>query len=165
MAILGVAFSLLLLFAFQTTLLRTINIQGLHPDLVTITVVFLGYHMEKEKSVIAGGLLGLSQDALSGGMMGVNMLLKGLIGLGVAHLKECMVFENIITQSFLIIVATAAEHLLLFFLSAFLPVGVGEGFWRDAALVTFYNALIGPPGYLLLRKMTRSRGKRPAIRT
>lgn len=150
----GVFLCFVLLFTFQTTLLHYMNMGEVHPDLVIIAAVFLGFAFSKGKSVAAGSCLGLIQDTLSGGIIGMNMLSKGLAGYCAAHLRETIILENIIAQCFLIFGATILEGVVFQFLSNIFPmIQTPEGFWEDIALLAFYNALVSPFGFLILKKV------------
>lgn len=144
---------LILVFSIQTTLLRFIEIRGVRPDLITIAIVFIGYHFLRGNSILAGGLLGLAQDTLSGGIIGMNMFSKGLIGFCVVFLKESVILENFFSQFFLIAGATILEGLTFQFLSdAFPMIQVADGFWKDVVVLALYNGSIGPIGFFILRK-------------
>jgi rod shape-determining protein MreD len=149
----GIILLLILLFSIQTTLLRLVEISGVRPDLITIAIVFIGYQYPRGKSVLAGGLLGLAQDVLSGGIIGMNMFSKGLIGFSVVFLKESVILENIFSQFFLIAGATVLEGLTFQFLSSVFPmIQAAGGFWKDVTVLAIYNGAVGPIGFFLLRK-------------
>lgn len=163
MRALGIIILLILVFSLQTTVLRLIEIGGVRPDLITIAIVFIGYHFPRGNSILAGGLLGLAQDALSGGIIGMNMLSKGLIGFCVVFLKESIILENFFSQFFLIAGATVLEGLAFQFLSdAFPMIHLADGFWKDVAVSALYNGSAGPIGFFILRrKIAGPAGSKP----
>ena len=60
------------------------------PDAILLTTVFLGLHRSRVTGLIGGFSLGIFQDVLSGGLLGFNALLKGLIGYYTGGLRRNM---------------------------------------------------------------------------
>ncbi len=60
------------------------------PDAILLMTVFLGLHRSRETGLIGGFSLGIFQDVLSGGLLGFNALLKGLIGYYTGGLRRNM---------------------------------------------------------------------------
>lgn len=153
MPTLNITFFFLAFFIIQTTLLRFVEIRGIQPDLILIMVIFSGFSFPKGKSIVVGGLLGLAQDSLSGGIIGVNMLSKGFIGFCAANLKESIVMENLIAQFFLIAGATILEGLIFLFIeSIFHAPLIHSGFWGEITLISLYNSLAAPVVFFLFKR-------------
>ena len=76
------------LFSAQTTWLELFSFGGVTPDLALVWVVYCGVRYSRTVGVGAGVFIGLVQDSLSGGLLGVNTLSKGLIGYFFSTLKD-----------------------------------------------------------------------------
>ena len=70
----------ILLFSIQTTWLGMFSIGGVIPDLALIWVVFCAVHYSRTIGIGSGIVIGILQDSLSGGLLGVNTLSKSFIG-------------------------------------------------------------------------------------
>ena len=78
----------ILLFSLQTTLLKSFSFSGVTPDLILIVVVYCGINFTKNSGMGLSVLVGFVQDCLSGGLLGVNTLSKGLVGIFFSTLKD-----------------------------------------------------------------------------
>ena len=87
MTYLILGFVLFFLFSVQTTLLGMFSLSGVTPDLILIVAVYCGIHSKKNGGIWLAVLVGFFQDCLSGGLLGVNSLSKGLAGLFFCSLK------------------------------------------------------------------------------
>ena len=76
------------LFSIQTTFLEIFSFGGVTPDLILIVVVYCGINFTKNSGVGLSALVGFIQDCLSGGILGVNTLSKGLVGIFFSALKD-----------------------------------------------------------------------------
>ena len=66
------------LFSAQTTWLELFSFWGVTPDLILVWVVYCGVRFSRAGGIGAGIALGLIQDSLSGGLLGVNTLIERL---------------------------------------------------------------------------------------
>ncbi len=73
--------ALVFLLSIQTTFLRVVFPGNIVPDLILIVAVYSGIHLKKSRGISLAVLIGFLQDCLSGGLLGVNFLSKGLAGL------------------------------------------------------------------------------------
>ena len=73
-------FILLLLIPVQTTVLDRLSIHGIKPDLGLIVVYLIGFQRGTREGVVMGVLIGLLMDSFSGGVWGMNLLTKPIIG-------------------------------------------------------------------------------------
>jgi rod shape-determining protein MreD len=64
----------------QSTLSTSLAIQGVYPDFCLILACVVGFLFGEYKGLAVGITVGLLQDFLSPGGLGVNMVLKGLAG-------------------------------------------------------------------------------------
>ena len=72
---------LLVLIPLQTTLLQSISVAGIRPDLCLVAVVLIGFTRGPVEGLLMGLALGYVQDLFSAGEIGLNLMSKGAIGL------------------------------------------------------------------------------------
>jgi rod shape-determining protein MreD len=69
------------LIIFLAFLLQgNISILGVPPNLTALVVYYIGIRRGQNQGLLSGGLIGALEDSLSTGMLGPNMLAKGLVG-------------------------------------------------------------------------------------
>lgn len=125
------------------------------PDVMLLTTVFLGLHRGGIAGLVGGFALGLVQDALSGGLLGLNALLKGLIGRSTGGLKIGMtsrlIFFHCVVVFFASTFSLAASAGLakVFLPDAALPVE----FWVDGTKTAGLTVVLAPAALGLLRKV------------
>ena len=116
------------LLSVQTTLLDIFSLGGVTPDLALIFVVYCGVHFQRNGGIGAGVIIGLVQDCLSGGLLGINTLSKGLAGLFFSVLKDKIVVEGFIPISFFLFIASLLDVMIYFVISTSLTAAqVKEG--------------------------------------
>ncbi len=116
------------LFSVQTTILEIFSLGGVTPDLALIFVVYCGVHFQRNGGIGAGVIIGLVQDCLSGGLLGINTLSKGLAGLFFSVLKDKIVVEGFIPISFFLFIASLLDVMIYFVISTSLTAAqVKEG--------------------------------------
>jgi len=64
----------------QATLSSTLSIYDVHPDFCLIVACLAGFLSNEYKGLMIGLTVGLLQDLLTPGGIGINMILKGLAG-------------------------------------------------------------------------------------
>ncbi len=116
------------------------------PDAMILVTLFLGLHRGREAGLIGGFFLGLLQDALSGGLLGANALLKGLIGHAAGSLKRNVAGRDSIFHGALGLFATAFDKVLAVGLTAvFLPdLPIHANYWLVAGKTIALNTLLAP---------------------
>ena len=144
------------LLSVQTTLLGIFSLGGVTPDLALIFVVYCGVHFQRNGGIGAGVIVGFFQDCLSGGLLGINTLSKGLAGLFFSVLKDKIVVEGFIPISFFIFTASLLDGMVYFIVSSSLTVAqVKEGtLLFDMFIFGIYNSTVG---LLLFHLLDRGR--------
>jgi rod shape-determining protein MreD len=149
-------FSLLLfvLFSIQTALFETFLLGGIAPDLILITAVYCGIHFKKNSGIWVAILIGFFQDCLSGGLLGVNSLSKGLSGLFFCALKDKIIVEGIIPISFFIFVTSLVDGMIYFLaMTSLLGGQVKAGFFFSSVILFgVYNAVVAPFLFYVYKK-------------
>ncbi len=142
------------LFSVQTTLLEIFSLGGVTPDLALIFVVYCGVHFQRNGGTGAGVIIGLVQDCLSGGLLGINTLSKGLAGLFFSVLKDKIVVEGFIPISFFLFIASLLDVMIYFVISTSLTAAQAEEGILLLRMFAFgiYNSAAGLLLFYLLDK-------------
>jgi rod shape-determining protein MreD len=141
--------TLLACAAMQTVLLNALSVAGVHPDCFLLLVLFWGARVRPEAATLQGFMAGLTQDALSGGPLGLKAFVLSLLGFLIARLSRHLNTEKPFPQLWVLLsAATGAGVLSIGLLSFFLgppPLLPTIGVMVAEAL---YTTLLG---FLLLR--------------
>jgi len=163
-----VLWSALLIFValfIQTTRFDYFSFYGIKPDLVLIIVVYFALFFGAMPAILVGVAAGLCQDILSGGILGLNMLTKTLVGYFCAYLGRQLVVTNPFNQMFMVCLGSLLEGGLTLFILKISPLNPqGTSALFDLILPqTLYNTLIcGIVIYFLEKQRKRwSKKKRP----
>ena len=142
------------LFSVQTTFLEIFSLGGVAPDLALIFVVYCGVHFQRNGGIGAGIIVGFVQDCLSGGLLGINTLSKGLAGLFFSVLKDKIVVEGFVPISFFIFTVSLLDGMAYFIiLSSLTTAQVKEGVLLFHMFVFgIYNSAAGLLLFYLLDK-------------
>lgn len=140
----------------QLTLINSITILGLKPDLIMVVVVVFSLLKGEKEGTISGFASGLLQDIFSTGLLGINALVKTVIGFTCGILKEKIFYEHIL---FLIpvitFIASLVQSILIFLLlRAFgIEYGLVWSIKQVALPEALYSSLLSPFIFLLLNKI------------
>ncbi len=141
--------------AIQILLFKNLRIFDGEADLVLIYLVWVCTKLDKTESLIFAGLLGLFQDAFTD-LWGLNMFSKTVL-VFILHSYLNRISENrfIFWQVFLIILALAFLHNLIFFALTLFSETYATGYiiWSLLAVSTLMTAVIG--GFLHLVRTDR----------
>jgi rod shape-determining protein MreD len=142
------------LFAIQTTWLGKFSIGGVTPDLALIWVVYCGVHCSRTISIGSGIVMGILQDSLSGGLLGLNTLSKSFIGLFFAALKDKFFVEGIVPVAFFLVASSLFDGLVFYFsMNTVLKGEVASSFlYQSLPAYSIYNGMVGPILFLLLNQ-------------
>jgi rod shape-determining protein MreD len=111
--------SLLACAAAQAVLLVPLSVGGVRPDCFLLLVFFLSPRVSPELATIQGFFIGLCQDALSGGPLGLKAFTYSLLGFLTARLSHKLNTDKPPAQFWLLLVGAAAAGVLTFVLSCF----------------------------------------------
>jgi rod shape-determining protein MreD len=105
----------------QVALLGPLSLTGIRPDLFLLLVFFLSPGCPPEAATLQGFLIGLCQDALSGGPLGLRAFTYSLLAFLVARLSRNLQTEKPFAQFWLLLAGCGgAGALALLLLSFFL---------------------------------------------
>ncbi|GAG61746.1 unnamed protein product [marine sediment metagenome] len=140
----------------QLTLINSITILGLKPDLIMVVVVVFSLLKGEKEGTISGFASGLLQDIFSTGLLGMNALAKTVIGFFCGIVKEKIFHEHIL---FLIPVITFIASLMqsiliLLLLRAFgIEYNLAWSLKQVALPEALYSSLLSPFVFLAINKL------------
>ena len=140
----------------QLTLINSVTILGIKPDLILIVVVVFSLLKGAKEGTISGFVSGLLQDIFSTGLLGINALAKTVIGFTCGILKEKIFYEHIL---FLIpvitFIASFMQSILIFLLlRAFgIEYGLVWSLKQVALPEALYSSLLSPFIFLAINKL------------
>lgn len=142
--------------AIQLTLINLFTILGVKPDLIIVIVVIFSLLEGAKEGTISGFVSGLLQDIFSTGLLGINALVKTVIGFTCGTLKEKIFHEHIL---FLIpvitFIASLVQSILIFLLlRAFgIEYGLVWSIKQVALPEALYSSLLSPFIFLVINKL------------
>lgn len=142
------------LFSAQTTWLKLFSFGRVTPDLILIWAAYCGVRLSQAGGIGAGIALGLIQDGLSGGVLGVNTLSKGLCAYFFSTLKGKFYVEGMIPIGIFLTLSSIFDGLVFYFsMGTILKGQVSSSFlYQLLPVYIIYNSLLGPFLFLVLDK-------------
>jgi rod shape-determining protein MreD len=98
----------------HATLTPMVTIAGVTPDLPLIMVILLALRRGPEFGCVAGFFTGLLQDAVGGGLVGVQAMTKAVIGFGIGTAGSRLRVSQPLVQIPGLVVLTVVEGLARF---------------------------------------------------
>jgi rod shape-determining protein MreD len=143
------------LFSAQTTWLELFSFGGVTPDLILVWAVYCGVRCSRAGGIGAGIILGLVQDCLSGGVLGVNTLSKGLSAYFFSTLKSKFYIHGVITIGIFLILSSIFDGLVFYFsMETILKGEIASSFlYQLLPVYSIYNGLVGPLLFIILDKI------------
>ena len=158
---------LLFLAVMQTVVGGSLEVFRIKPDFFLISVVLVAMERGARAGALWGAVLGLVQDVLSGGVVGLSFLTKPAVGYAVGMLRSKLDFGNPNTQTLTTLGVGLAEGFVLsVLLSAYQPSkAVAWTMYRIILPQSIYNSLLVPlilPATRLFRGWLEGLGNRPS---
>lgn len=135
---------LLVAFVLQTTWGYAFDILELHPDLILLALVYIALRAGPFEATILGFAIGLLQDAYMPQNLGLNALVKSLVGFGVGYGRSGIMADDLQVQT-LLIFGVVLVHDLVYYLG-YSGLGLADApfFWLRYGLGrALYTGLIG----------------------
>jgi rod shape-determining protein MreD len=144
----------------QCTVVPVVGVGGIVPDVPIVLTVLLALRYGAEAGCLTGFALGLAQDAVTGGPLGLHALSKALLGFGTGDLPRWVLVTRPIVPVGLAVLATIVDGLARFALLQLFhyPAPLGEIFTRVIVPQAAYNGVVAaamlawPVGRLLSRR-------------
>ncbi len=140
----------------QLTLINSITILGLKPDLIMVVVVVFSLLRGAKEGTISGFASGLLQDIFSTGLLGMNALAKMVIGFFCGIIKEKIFREHILfIIPVITFIASFMQSILMFFLlRAFgIEYDLAWSLKQVALPEALYSSLLSPFIFLAINKL------------
>lgn len=136
----------LIIFSVQTAFLKPFSFGGVTPDLILILTVYCAIHFKESSDVGMGCALGVVQDCLSGGLLGINTLSKGLIAFFFSVLKNKIEVDSLLPICFFLWLASLFDVFVFYFVWNLLlkDESSGSHLFPNFLIYAGYNALVGP---------------------
>ncbi len=139
----------LLLFLVHSTLVKFLSIRDITPDILVVWIVYLSIREGQLVGTVAGFLIGLAVDLMSGsdGMLGLSALAKTVAGFAAGYFyNENKTQQTLGGYPFIIAVAVASLlHNIIYFV-IFLqgsPLGLQSIILMYGIPATLYTAAVG----------------------
>jgi rod shape-determining protein MreD len=102
--------------------------------------------LKRTSGIWLAALMGFLQDCLSGGLLGVNFLSKGLVGLFFCTIKEKIFVQGIIPIGFFVFAASLVDGMIYFASMTSLLGGQVKGNHLFFSIIIFgiCNAVVAP---------------------
>lgn len=140
----------------QLTLINSITILGLKPDLIMVVVVVFSLLRGAKEGTVSGFASGLLQDIFSTGLLGMNALAKTVIGFFCGIIKEKIFREHILfIIPVITFIASFIQSILMFLLlRAFgIEYGLAWSLKQVALPEALYSSLLSPFIFLAINKL------------
>jgi len=140
----------------QLTLINSVTILGLKPDLIMVVVVVFSLLKGEKEGAISGFASGLLQDIFSTSLLGINALAKTVIGFTCGILKEKIFHEHILfIIPVITFIASFMQSILIFWLlRAFgIEYNLTWSLKQIALPEALYSSLLSPFIFLAINKL------------
>ena len=156
--------SILCVYA-QGTWLRAVEVLGVVPDLALVVLVFSAFRNGGPEGQVTGFLSGLAQDALSAAPLGLNALVRTVVGFAYGLASGKVFADRFLMPALLAASATLAKAVAISGVALLFPAFVVPYRLLESRLwiELLYNAVAAPPVFFLLGLLspflvTRRRG-------
>jgi rod shape-determining protein MreD len=159
-AVVGIALAL----AVQTTLDRFIGGSTAAVDLLLVAVVYIALTNGPVGGMFAGSLAGLTQDALTSGVLGIGGLAKLIVGFLAGAVGQQFIVTAALPRLVMFVAATVVHAVVFMGMYAVLNLRTFQAPWRTVLAQALANAVVGMiafavieavPGALERRRMVR----------
>ncbi len=144
----------------QATLSSLLSIQNVYPDLCLIVTCLTGFLSNEHRGLLMGLMVGLLQDLLTPGGIGINMVLKGLAG-GLAGVTTHTVSTVTVTATVIVTLVISLGCGLASLIIAFPALEGSEAFhvisWTLVPQ-SLYHGLLAGGIFWLIHKFRRAVG-------
>ena len=146
--------------AVQTALAWSVSGNVANLDLPLIVVVLAALSRGPLAGLWTGTAVGLFQDVLSGGIVGVSGLCKSVVGVAAGVAGERLLVTASWQRGLVLVCATFVHAGCFFGTYFFIPTTVLIGSWRDVVMQGIANALAGSVAIGLAGNMARWQRRR-----
>jgi rod shape-determining protein MreD len=160
----GTFIAILVALALQTTVVPFLWAGKSTIDLVLVVVVYAALQFGPTAGILAGAIAGMSQDALSGGIIGVAGLAKTIVGFLAGTLASQFIVTNFLPRFVVLLLGAALNAICILGLYAVIDRHGLSIPWRTAWPQMLLTAFVGiiliqavqaVPGILMRRRLRR----------
>jgi rod shape-determining protein MreD len=139
-----VIYSVLLLFVLllQLTVVDLITLRGIQPDLVLIVLCYIALARGRRTGAVYGFGIGLIQDAVGTGVLGLSALARTLAGFFAGNFAGDSRIHQVLVPSLVVLAADLIYNAIIALVSTFTPEGLQWFQVISTALYTGFVALI-----------------------
>jgi rod shape-determining protein MreD len=139
-------FLLGVILILQSTVLETVAIAGVKPDLVMLVVVLNGFLLGAREGAFLGFAGGILEDLFTGSYIGLNALSKMTAGYLAGVAGEGLYRENILIATIVTFFTSLAGLVVNYLLLLYLDIHIYplHAFFRVALPCSAYTALLAP---------------------
>jgi len=147
---------LFIIMIIQSTVLNSLAIFGVKPNLVLVFVISVALIRGGTEGAYMGFFAGLTQDLVTGRVIGFYALIGLYIGLMVGVFNKRLYRENFLVIIFFTFAATIVYELCVFFFGIYLNSGNGflYAFGMTILPETLYNVIISVFMYVFVMKLS-----------
>jgi rod shape-determining protein MreD len=154
MAFFFILLSFIISLMLETTFFNRIAIYGAKPDFVLVLVVLIAVRRGSMAGQLYGFIGGLMQDCLSYGVLGVQAMVKAIIGFGSGFLKNKLEENSPLLIMILVFLVTIVSGFLGALARAFFTSYTFLSHEAIRIVVTAgYNALLSPFVAMVVKKI------------
>ena len=139
----GVLTAIALALALQTTLAPLLVGRAAALDLVLVVVVFVALRSGPVTGMLVGSVAGITQDALSIGVIGIGGLAKSVVGFAVGAIGQQFVITAVLSRLVIFGGATVAHAVMCIGLHVLLGLGSFPSPWSAILSQALGNAVVG----------------------
>ena len=137
----------------QSTILGSVAIAGVKPNLALVILIFAAYSAGPVVGEVSGFAAGLAQDFMSLPPLGFYALIRTILGFFVGKLQGSLVTGPVVLPVVLVVGGTFLDGALVWLLGALLgetlPFLGDQKFWIEAA----YNGVLAPIVFAVLGRL------------
>lgn len=139
----------------QSTVLGSVSVFNVKPNLLMILIVSAALLGSNVEGAIVGFVCGLTQDMLSGRVVGFYALLGLYLGLGVASINKRLYRENVLVAIFTTFTCTIVYEFAVYFLNMFFRGSLGLAFPFKYVILpeAVYNGIVSIVIFLIVLKI------------
>jgi len=143
MTALRVALAAVLALVAQGLITRLLGSPSMRIDLGLVAVVWIALRFGRVSGLVGGTIIGLGQDALAGGILGLAGLSKTVAGFFTGVASTQFIVTQTVPRFMVFLGATVLNALVFLGLSLLLRLRVGDQVFVDVALQALANACVG----------------------
>lgn len=128
----------------QTSWVEAVAIFGIKPDVVVLTLVFIGIHGGQIEATLLGFFSGFLLDIYNPEWMGANALANSLVGFTAGYSRIGVVAEDLQVQAAILFFASLLHDFIYFAIYSFSdPLNIGVLMMRYSLGMAVYTSVLG----------------------